>query len=202
LNGIDLDPAKAATLRAYEALLRDRAIPLGLIAERDRGRIWQRHVEDSLRALRCLGTSDRELIDLGSGAGLPGIPLAVARPDLRVLLVEPKARRVAFLELVRDELGLEHVGILMGTHEAVREMARVCVVRALAPPATSWERARRLLVPGGRLIYFAGRGWTGRNEERLAANGVKAQICAPSNFPWQGPLVIMTGAATSPSPGE
>lgn len=166
---------------------------MGLIAAGDRDRLRQRHIDDSLRALGCIRQQDLQVVDLGSGAGLPGIPLAIAMPDRAFILVESRRRRAAFLELVVDDLGLANVSVLAARAEEMAVRADCCMARAFAPAASAWRVADRILVPGGRLIYFAGRRWdmaSAGDLRRIVA--VSAEICVPKLFTWQGPLVIMT----------
>src|SRR5207244_13100906 len=89
-----------------------RVVDLGAVAEADRDTMWERHVLDSLRAAPIFEPLDESAYDLGSGAGLPGIPLAIARPDMHFSLVESRWRRVAWLELVTEELSLSNVQVL------------------------------------------------------------------------------------------
>src|SRR2546423_14230134 len=86
-------------LAAFARLLAERAVPMGLISVRDAPRVLERHVLDSARAVQCLPDGVDEVVDVGSGAGLPGIPAAILRPAIRVTLLEPQWRRVGFLEL-------------------------------------------------------------------------------------------------------
>jgi 16S rRNA (guanine527-N7)-methyltransferase len=151
----------------------------------------ERHVLDSLRSVRCLRPSDRELVDVGAGAGLPGIPVAVAEPERHVILVEPHARRAAFLELAVENLGLVNVDIRIARAEATELQADVCFARALAPPGRAWQLTEHLLAPGGRLVYFGGRSWSPATGADLAATGVQASVCDRPRFAWQGPVVIM-----------
>jgi 16S rRNA (guanine527-N7)-methyltransferase len=192
-----LSEQQAALLRAYSGLLRERGIPLGLISENDAGRLWDRHVLDSLRGLACIGPADQSAVDLGSGAGLPGIPLAIALPTVRFTLVEPKRRRAGFLEAVAQTLGLANVSVAPVTAEEMRTVADLCLARALASPTTSWRKAASLLSPRGRLVYWAGRTWDDGEVDRLARIGVKAEICLKHEFQWQGPLVIMSFVSTT-----
>src|SRR5437867_12261122 len=102
-----LAPPQLDLLLAYQELLRERGIPLGLVSAGDRDRLWERHIVDSLRGSSCIpGRQGGKVADLGSGGGLPGIPIAIARPDLLVHLVEGRARRAAFLELAVAHLGI------------------------------------------------------------------------------------------------
>ncbi len=183
---------QVAALGSFERLLGTRAVALGAIAPSDRTRISERHVEDSLRALGCIGSADHLLVDLGSGAGLPGVPLAIALPDRRFVLVESRRRRGAFLEFVADELALANVSVVIGRAQDLVMEADLCLARAFAPQLASWRAAEPLLRPGGRLVYFAGASW--RDElggSDLGHTGIAAEICAPKQFNWQGPLVIM-----------
>ena len=75
----------------------DRGIKLGLIGPREADRIWDRHILNSL-ALADLIPEGSSVVDVGSGAGLPGIPLAIVRPDLSVTLLDPMLRRTTFLK--------------------------------------------------------------------------------------------------------
>ncbi|MGH2657676.1 MAG: 16S rRNA (guanine(527)-N(7))-methyltransferase RsmG [Actinomycetota bacterium] len=145
-------------LASYASLLQERAIPMGLVAGSDRERLWERHIEDCLRATAAFRPEDRVAYDLGSGAGLPGIVLACALPDRTFRLVEPRRRAAAFLELAVERLRLENVELLITRAEELDEPADVVTVRAFAPLDRAWSAAHRLLRPGGRLVYFAGGG--------------------------------------------
>lgn len=188
----NLEPAQLEDLRAYERLISGYGERLGLIAPDDLERVWDRHIADSLRGLACLSPRDRHIADLGSGAGLPGIPVAIARPDAVVLLVEPKARRAGFLELVKEELGLANVRVAAVTASDVSERVDACLARAFGRPETTWKIGSRLLKPRGRLIYYAGRSWDESSQARLGTVGAKARVCAVARSSWQGPIVVMT----------
>lgn len=198
----DLDDARSRLLRAYLDLLRERAVPLGLVSESDAGRLWDRHILDSLRGLTCMEEADRLAYDIGSGAGLPGIPLAIVRPAIRFSLVEPKRRRAAFLEMAVQTLKLPNVAVLPLRADAVGGAADLCLARALAAPTDTWARASSLLSERGRLLYWAGRNWSDDEVQRLARSGAKAEICLKPEFQWQGPLVIMTSVFHSTLEGE
>ena len=185
--GVGLEEPQLVTLLAYERLLEERAVPMGLVAEGEVGRIRVRHVLDSLRAASPLAGA-RDAYDLGSGAGLPGIVVAVARPDLRIELVDSRRRRVAFLELAVAELGLSNVGVLGVRAESLTEPVDACLARALAPAARAWELAEPLLRPGGRLLYFAGRG---ERSEDLSARMPVVDVLSTPVLESAGPLVIM-----------
>jgi 16S rRNA (guanine527-N7)-methyltransferase len=131
----------------------------GLIGPREVPRIWERHV------LNCavvaeLVPAGANVVDVGSGAGLPGIPLALARPDLRIVLVEPLARRVVWLREVVADLGVA-IEVERGRAEenVVRrrwEGADVVTARAVAPLARLAGWSLPLLRPGGLLLAVKG----------------------------------------------
>jgi 16S rRNA (guanine(527)-N(7))-methyltransferase RsmG len=190
-----LSRGQMKALARFEELLRSRGVDLGLIAAGDRERIQERHIEDSLRALACIGAGDQQVVDMGSGAGLPGIPLAIVLPSIEFVLAEARRRRGAFLEMVVADLELENVTVEVRRVEDLDLRVDLCVARAFAPLEASWRAAERLLRPGGRLVYFAGATWTkgGHKVGELREAGIATEICVPKQFTWQGPLVIMGG---------
>ncbi|MER2093793.1 MAG: 16S rRNA (guanine(527)-N(7))-methyltransferase RsmG, partial [Saccharopolyspora rectivirgula] len=120
----------------FAELLREHGIQRGLIGPREVDRLWERHLLNSAVVAELLPPNSR-VVDVGSGAGLPGIPLAIVRPDIEMVLLEPMARRVAWLEEAVTELGLD-VEVVRGRAEEgpVRdELAGQDVVtaRAVAP---------------------------------------------------------------------
>ncbi|MGH3975516.1 MAG: 16S rRNA (guanine(527)-N(7))-methyltransferase RsmG [Pseudonocardiaceae bacterium] len=159
----------------YVALLAGSGIDRGLIGPREADRLWDRHVLNSA-VLGELLPSGCRVLDIGSGAGLPGIPLALARPDLAVVLLEPMARRVAWLREVIAELGLA-VTVLRGRAEDPRLQddlgsEDVVTARAVAPLGQLASWTLPLLKPGGRL--FAVKGATAAEEAARDALAVRA----------------------------
>jgi 16S rRNA (guanine527-N7)-methyltransferase len=193
-----MDPGQIKALRDYEALLREVAVPLGMVAASDRHRIWGRHITDSLRALAVLGREERTFLDLGSGAGLPGLPIAISRPTSRVALVEARQRRASFLEMVVERLGLENVDVVIGRAESVAARADVCLSRAFAAAAESWRIAERLLEPGGVLVYWAGLSWSEADAASVTKAGAHLEIGEPGSRGGHGPLVMMTREGSVP----
>lgn len=131
----------------------------GLIGPREVERLWERHLLNSAVLGEVL-PQDARLVDLGSGAGLPGIPLALARPDLRITLLEPMARRTGWLEEIAAVVNVD-VEVLRGRAEepAVKQRlagADVVVARAVAPLARLWGWAAPLLRVGGVLVALKG----------------------------------------------
>jgi 16S rRNA (guanine527-N7)-methyltransferase len=186
--GVPLSQTAASQLLSLEALLRERAVPAGMIAASDADRLRDRHILDCLRAAAVVEATDQSAIDLGSGAGLPGLVVAIGVPRLTVTLVESRRRRAAFCELAAERLGLLNVRVLADRIENVTEEADVCFARALAPLAEAWRLAEALLRQGGRLVYFAGRDARGPFSAPGARwlSTVDAPVLAGS-----GPLVIM-----------
>ncbi|HEX8098701.1 MAG TPA: 16S rRNA (guanine(527)-N(7))-methyltransferase RsmG [Actinomycetota bacterium] len=180
-------------LRRYEELLRTRAVPLGFISGTDQSRIRERHIDDSLRARGCLRPVDQVVVDVGSGAGLPGIPLAISEPGRRFVLIESSKRRAAFLEYASEALELANVSVVADRAEAVDLVADVCLARALASAAAAWATTAPLLGPGGILLYFAGKSWTETPTDPVP--GATVAICSEPRFAWEGPIVMMTASS-------
>ncbi len=150
-------------LAAYVDLVRRRAGRLDLISPADLDRVWERHVADSLRLVPFLETlPPGACVDVGSGAGFPGVVLAAAGPRRRWRLVEPRRIKAAFLEEVVRSLGLEAEVVtaraedLAGDARFARGHA-LAVARALAPPETALRLLRPLVEPGGFAALFVGR---------------------------------------------
>jgi 16S rRNA (guanine527-N7)-methyltransferase len=186
--GVELSEDAASKLLRLESLLRERAVPAGMIAAGDASRLRERHVLDCLRAATVVRADDVRSLDLGSGAGLPGLVVAIAVPWLSVTLVERRQRRAAFCELAAERLGLENVRVRAVRIEDLTEDADLCFARALAPIEEAWRLAEPLLREGGRLVYFAGRGARGP----FSAPGARclSTVDAPV-LEGSGPLVIM-----------
>lgn len=151
--------ARLPLAQRYAEMLATDGVERGLIGPREADRLWDRHLLNCA-AVGELIESDTRGADVGSGAGLPGIPLAIARPDLDLTLVEPMLRRTVFLEAVIDELGLTTVRVLRHRAEepVVRAEAEFDFVtsRAVAPldKLTRWTAP--LLRPGGMMLALKG----------------------------------------------
>ena len=145
----------------FAQLIREYSPKLDLISPGDLDRLEDRHIKDSLRALPYVRQiPPGPAVDVGSGAGLPGIPLAIADPDRNWILLEPRQRRAAFLEEVVRDLGLSNVEVrAQSAEQAAAELGAVHAVataRALAPPPVALEIARPLVAPGGSILLFLG----------------------------------------------
>lgn len=143
----------------YAELLASAGVDWGVVGPHEAGRVWTRHI------VNCLGLADllpvgARVLDVGSGAGLPGIVLALARPDLRVTLLEPLARRTRFLDLAVGELDLAAVTGSAGGGAAPRVRVERGRLSRAAPPAPPGPR-----VPGGP------RGRVGSRARRAGPSG-------------------------------
>jgi 16S rRNA (guanine527-N7)-methyltransferase len=145
--------------RRYAEHLATTGVEWGLVGPREASRVWERHVLNCA-VVADLVPPDARVLDIGSGAGLPGIPLALARPDLRVVLVEPLARRVEWLRTVLADLELP-VEVERGRAEdtTVRrrwEGADVVTSRAVAPLHRLAAWCLPLVRPGGMMLAVKG----------------------------------------------
>lgn len=147
-------------LSAYAELIRAWAPKLDLVSPDDVERFEERHIEDSLRVLDLVAEAPSgPCCDVGSGAGLPGIPLAIVS-ERYWRLVEPRSRRAAFLEEVVRALDLDCEVLQMTAKEANRAglIHSVVTARALAPPVQAFELITPLVAPEGRAVVFHGPG--------------------------------------------
>jgi 16S rRNA (guanine527-N7)-methyltransferase len=187
--GLVLGEQALDALGRFERLLLERAVPEGLVSAGDAGRIRERHVMDCLRAVPLIPAGADRAYDLGSGAGLPGIVVAIARPDLQMALVEVRRHRVEFLESVSHELALANAIVLAVNAERLTEQVDVCLSRAFRGPAAAWAVAAPLLRPTGRLLYWAGRGVD------VAAALPPAVSLRAASTPGSGDIVVVGGPA-------
>jgi 16S rRNA (guanine527-N7)-methyltransferase len=140
----------------FAEVLADAGVARGLIGPREVPRLWERHLLNCAQILPAFEQGQR-VCDLGSGAGLPGVVLALARPDLDVTLLEPMLRRTTFLQEVVAELGLERVGVIRGRAEDHAGAGfDVVTARAVAPLDRLVRLALPMCRPGGRLLAMKG----------------------------------------------
>jgi 16S rRNA (guanine527-N7)-methyltransferase len=147
---------RAALARTYADLLVTEGIARGVLGPGEAARIWPRHIFNST-ALAGLIPAGARVVDLGSGAGLPGIPLALARPDLTVVLLEPMQRRAAFLRDCLSTLALPAVEVVVGRAEdGISPLADYVVARAVTALDRLAELSFGLLVDSGVLLALKG----------------------------------------------
>jgi 16S rRNA (guanine527-N7)-methyltransferase len=146
----------------YAHWLAGAGVERGLIGPHEADRLWERHLLNCV-AVAALIPPDSHVIDVGSGAGLPGLVLAIARPDLHITLVEPMLRRTTFLEVVVADLGLVAVDVRRARAEELRKprlRADVVTVRAVAAVDRLGAISGPLLRAGGQLLAIKGVGVT------------------------------------------
>lgn len=147
---------RLALAEAYHRSLATVAAERGFIGPKEVERLWERHV------LNCAVIAEAfdhglEVADIGSGAGLPGIPLAIARPDLHVTLIEPLLKRSTYLTEVVAELGLDNVTVVRGrAEEQAQALFDVVTSRAVAPLGKLAGWSLPLVKPGGAMIAMKG----------------------------------------------
>jgi 16S rRNA (guanine527-N7)-methyltransferase len=148
---------RAALAEAFAGHLGTSAVARGLLGPREVPRVWTRHVLNCA-ALAPLIPESAHVVDVGSGAGLPGLVLAIARADLHVTLVEPLLRRVAWLEEVTADLALDNVAVVRGRAEELDpSFADVATARAVAPLAKLATWCLPLVRPDGLMLAIKGR---------------------------------------------
>ncbi|MCC2593819.1 16S rRNA (guanine(527)-N(7))-methyltransferase RsmG [Tessaracoccus sp. OS52] len=149
-------PESAELLDAYVAILGSKGIEWGLLGPREGDKLWSRHVSNSLALVDVLPLGS-DVADVGSGAGLPGIPLAIVRPDLRLTLMEPLLRRATFLGETLADLDLE----ARATVDRIRaedsgDVFDAVVCRAVAPLDKLLRWTTALFLPNGQLLALKG----------------------------------------------
>ena len=138
----------------YAQILATWGIERGLIGPKEGPRIWDRHIANCL-PITTLIPAESKIVDIGSGAGLPGIVIALARPDLTVTLIEPLQRRVDFLNEVVAELELP-ITVIRGKAESVKKGFDVVTARAVAPLPKLLPMSWHLVKAGGSLLAMKG----------------------------------------------
>jgi len=138
----------------YAEILATWGIERGLIGPKEGDRIWERHIANCI-PIATLIKEGASVIDIGSGAGLPGIVIALARPDLRLTLLEPLQRRVDFLNEVITELKLD-IAVIRGRSESIKGSFDVVTARAVAPLPIFLNLSWHLVAPGGALLAMKG----------------------------------------------
>lgn len=177
--GVELDNGKLEQLAAFVRLLLEANARFNLTSVREPEEVWSRHVLDSLSLVPWLELpTGASLVDVGSGGGLPGLVLAIVRPDLSFTLVDATGKKVRHLSQCAQALGLTHVQALQGRAEELagfhrgaagpmREAFDAAVARALAPLPVLLELVIPFVRPGGRFLAIKGE----RADEELAQAG-------------------------------
>jgi 16S rRNA (guanine527-N7)-methyltransferase len=162
--GIELESGDAERLRAYLEALRAANERFNLTAVTEPAEMWVRHVQDSLTLVPFLASAEaRRVIDVGSGGGLPGMPLAIAMPDARFTLLEATGKKAAFLQETAAALGLANVRVIQERaevagqdHHAHRAHYDAVVARAVARLNTLAELTVPFAREGGTVLLIKG----------------------------------------------
>lgn len=193
--GIPFEPSLPEKLLRYHALLMDWNTRMDLTAVTDEAEMVDRHYVDSLTPLRTPGLLPAEgsLIDVGTGAGFPGLPLALACPRLQVTLMDAQQKRLTFLQAVLDELNVTNVTLLHrraedGARDAtLREQFDVAVARAVAPLPVLAEYLLPFVRLGGKALCWKGPGLMDELPQgRKAAFVLGGQAGEPIPCPFPG----------------
>ena len=185
-----LDEATAARLANYLALLMRWNAKINLTAVRDEEGILARHFVESIACARALPRGIDSLLDYGSGAGLPGIPIALCRPGMRVTLAEARSKKAAFLREAVRVLGVE-ARVHAGRAEDLAERFDCVAMRAVERMSEAVPAAGALLRKGGWLAVMT----TGKEAERvMAAAGTGFQWADAVKLPGGADRVLMMGA--------
>jgi 16S rRNA (guanine527-N7)-methyltransferase len=185
-------PGRLELAERFADLLATEGVVRGLIGPREGSRLWERHLLNCALLGELLPTGS-EVCDVGSGAGLPGIVLAIARPDLTVTLVEPLLRRTTFLDEVVRELGLDGVEVIRTRAEALHGTRTFDVVtaRAVAPLHRLLSWSMPLVAPKGAMVAMKG---SSAADEIVAAESTLQRLgCAT-------PEIHSLGAKVTDSP--
>ncbi|MDO8614567.1 MAG: 16S rRNA (guanine(527)-N(7))-methyltransferase RsmG [Dehalococcoidia bacterium] len=210
---IGLSPEQLQAFDIYLSRLLIESPRAGLTSLTDRGAIQRRHFAESLALLRALedaGVFASPAIDIGTGAGFPGLPIKIARPALELTLLEATGKKAVFLEQIVRELGLQNVTVVHGRAEdlardpAQRGRYRLALARAVAPLRTLVELALPFLRIGGVLATPKGSAAPREVEEAaqaLAACGGTVERVQPLAAAGPGPaptLVVVRKTAETP----
>jgi len=145
-------PERQAEIRAFAEFLATAGIERGLIGPREGERIWERHIFNCLPVTELI-PQGASLFDIGSGAGLPGIVIALARPDLKVTLIEPLERRVEFL---KEATAGTDIQVIRGRAQDVKKTADYVTAIAVAPLEKLKKMSWHMVKTGGALLAMKG----------------------------------------------
>jgi 16S rRNA (guanine527-N7)-methyltransferase len=208
-----LTPDQLDLLDTYAGRLLEENRRANLTSLRDRDAIYRRHFVESLALLQALedaGLVASPVIDIGTGAGFPGLPMKIARPDLELTLLEATGKKVRFLESMVAELDLAGVRVIQGRAEDIarqpehRESYRLAVARAVAPLPVLLELALPLLAVGG--VLAAPKGSAAPRELRASGHALEVlsgEVVSTDrlDLPVEGPIpTLVIVRKTGPTP--
>lgn len=173
--GVPLGEEQVRQFMAYLALLLEWNEKMNLTAITEEQEVVRKHFADSLSLCPAIGASALTVIDVGTGAGFPGLPLKIARPEIRLTLLDSLQKRIGFLEEVVTRLGLENVACVHsraedgGQNPAYREQFDLCVSRAVAALPVLLEYCLPFVKAGGTFVALKGPDAGAEAEESQAA---------------------------------
>ncbi len=175
--GVNLTPATYESLKQYARLIEEWNKKINLISRQDTARICTYHIIDSIAACRFI-TTDARCADIGSGAGLPGIPLAIVRPDIKMTLIESIKKKCQFLEMAVTAIGLKNTKVILGRAEALPPLGSdVILSRLTSALDRTLHYCQFHLKPCGLLVLYKSLGW----EKELKTS---AKILAKYSLRW------------------
>jgi 16S rRNA (guanine527-N7)-methyltransferase len=182
----DVYGARYPAVSRYVDILTSTGVEWGLLGPREANRVWDRHILNCA-ALSSLIAADSSVADVGSGAGLPGIPLALLRPDLRVTLIEPLLRRFTFLDQTVEQLGIaDRVQVIRSRAEDHYQSYDFVVARAVAPLDRLVGWCDPLRAKGGVILALKGESAgeeLARAERQLKAAQLVAEVLSVGAHP-------------------
>lgn len=162
-NGLALSEAQYEAFSTYESFLVDYNQKVNLTAITQPEEIWMKHFVDSVFPLRLVMLPEHAtLIDVGTGAGFPSVPMGIYRPDLQLTLLDSLQKRIVFLEQLAEKTGLQHCTCIhgraeeMGQHPAHREQYDVATARAVAAMPVLCEYCLPFVKVGGVFLALKG----------------------------------------------
>lgn len=181
-------------IKQYVDILASTGVAWGLIGPREVDRLWERHIMNSA-ALADLIPQGSRVIDVGSGAGLPGVPLAILRPDLQMTLLEPLLRRSTFLTHSVDDLGITNTtDVVRARAEDHRQTYDVVLARAVAPLARLVTWCNPLRDPAGTILALKGQSAHDEVAEAAAtlrAHRLRADVLSARATPDSDPTTVV-----------
>jgi len=189
------DPAAMARLAAYETILRQTNTHTNLVSPGSVAELWKRHLLDSAQLVPLIPAATRSLIDVGSGAGLPGLIIAAFLPGLQVTLIESIEKKCAFLSAAAKAMGLASVAVRRARAEEVEGLtADVITARAVAPIGTLLDYVRGLTRKGTLCLFPKGRTAADELTDARRSWRIEAELI-PSRSDPSGSIVAITSFA-------
>ena len=184
LKEFGLTDAQIELFELYSNLLLEWNEKFNLTAITDKDDIIEKHFIDSLYLTKYISLENKSLLDVGSGAGFPGIPLAIVSPSTQVTLLESNGKKVSFLKEVVNKLNLKNVQIIQGRSEelSMRELFDFVTARAVKQLNILLEISTHLLKVGGKFIAYKGDAEDELNESKQAIKKLSLEVIADYKY--------------------